>query len=146
MSTLSPRVPTAKAARRSPVAAAGSPSDPAATPAPTRRARKPAALTARQRLFLRGLGHHLQPVVQIGKDGISDGVVAAIDIALDQHELLKLRLSENAPGERRELATDLAERSGAALVQVMGRTLLLYRRRPDAPRSARPHIQLPAGG
>jgi RNA-binding protein len=145
MSTQSPRVPTDKAARKRPKKPARA-SQTAAAPAtaPARRPRKPTALSPRQRLFLRGLGHHLQPVVYIGKEGISDGVVGALEAALDQHELLKLRLSENAPGERQELATTLAERSNAALVQVMGRTLLLYRRRPDEPRAARPHIQLPA--
>lgn len=141
MSTRSPRPPSESAARRRPAAKVRTEKPVAAAAA--RRPRKPAILTARQRLFLRGLGHHLQPVVQIGKEGVSDGVVQALDIALDQHELLKLRLSENAPGERQELAAALAEKSGAALVQVMGRTLLLYRRRPDQPRSPRPHIKLP---
>lgn len=146
MSTQSPRVPTEKAVRRRPSRTTRLPQSAAATTAaPPKRPRKPIALSPRQRLFLRGLGHHLQPIVQIGKDGITDGVVQAIEIALDQHELLKLRLSENAPGEKLELAATLAERSCAALVQVMGRTLLLYRRRPDEPRSSRPHIQLPAG-
>ena len=110
MSTLSPRVPTARL-RAAPLWPRWSPSDPA-TPsayATSPQARRTYCASA---LISPGLGHHLQPVVQIGKDGISDGVVAAIDIALDQHELLKLRLSENAPGERRELATELAERCG----------------------------------
>lgn len=146
MLTSAPSVPSEVAGKPRSAKAARSPQPkrtrPAATAAP-RKPRKPAPLSARQRLFLRGLGHHLQPVVQVGKDGISDGLLQAIDAALDQHELLKLRLSENAPGERKELATALAEQSTAALVQVMGRTLLLYRRRPDVPGSPRPHIKLP---
>src|SRR5437868_6135508 len=100
----------------------------------------PPKLSTRQRCHLRGLGHHLSAVVQIGKDGLSDGLFSAVDLALDQHELLKLRLSENTEGDKKELAKKVAERCGAALVQVMGRTLLLYRRRPtDDPR---PHISL----
>ena len=106
--------------------------------------RRPVSLSTRQRAYMRGLGHHLQPVVMLGKDGISDGLLQALDTALDQHELVKVRLSENAPGERPELASSLAEQSAAALVQVLGRLVLLYRRRPDPPRSARPTIQLPA--
>ncbi|MBL9003628.1 MAG: YhbY family RNA-binding protein [Myxococcales bacterium] len=101
-------------------------------------------LSTRQRAYLRGLGHHLQPVVMLGKEGISAGLLQALDTALDQHELVKLRLSENAPGERHELATGLAEQSVSALVQVLGRIVLLYRRRPEALRSPRPAIELPA--
>lgn len=106
--------------------------------------RKPMTLSTRQRAYLRGLGHHLQPVVMLGKEGISAGLLQALDTALDQHELVKLRLSENAPGERHELATGLAEQSVSALVQVLGRIVLLYRRRPEALRSPRPAIELPA--
>lgn len=105
--------------------------------------RKPTVLSTRQRAYLRGLGHHLQPVVMLGKEGLSEGLLQALDIALDQHELVKLRLSENAPGERQELAARLAEQSLSALVQVLGRVVLLYRRRPEAARSTRPVIDLP---
>jgi RNA-binding protein len=113
-----------------------------AAAAPKRR--KPTPLSTRQRAYLRGLGHHLQPVVLLGKDGISAGLLGALDVALDQHELIKVRLSENTPGERGELAQRLAEGSLSALVQVLGRVVLLYRRRPEALRSPRPSIQLPA--
>ena len=79
----------------------------------------------------------------LGKEGITAGLLQALDIALDQHELVKLRVLENAPGDAKELAADLASQSVSALVQVLGRTLLLYRRRPDSLRSARPAIELP---
>lgn len=104
--------------------------------------RVPPILSNRQRIYLRGLGHHLDPVVTIGKEGINGGLLGALDGALDQHELLKLRIGENAPGERRELAESVAEHSGAALVQVIGRTMLLYRRRPDRPKDDRPHLRI----
>ena len=94
----------------------------------------------KQQQHLRGLGHHLEPIVHVGKEGITDGLCSALDVALDQHELLKLRLGEHAPGERHELAQKLAESCRATLVQVLGRTLLLYRRRPDS--DPRPHITL----
>lgn len=97
-------------------------------------------LTARQKSHLRGLGHHLDPVVLVGKDGITAGLLSALEIALDTHELLKLKLSENAPGDRHELSAELASRSKAALIQVIGRTLLLYRRRPET--DNRPHLAL----
>jgi RNA-binding protein len=102
-------------------------------------------LTTRQRCHLRGLGHHLEPVVLVGKDGVSDALCEAIREALFRHELIKLRLAETVEGDRHELAAELANRCRAALVQVLGRTLLLYRRRPGGGRagaSERPHVPL----
>ncbi len=102
--------------------------------------RRSPSLTTRQRTHLRGLGHHLDPVVLIGKEGLSQGLLANVDEQLDLHELLKLRISENAPGDRHEMAETLAAHCGAALVQVLGRRFLLYRRRPDS--DPRPHVTL----
>lgn len=95
-------------------------------------------LGGRQRSYLRGLGHHLDPVVQVGKDGLSEGLVAALADTLAQHELVKVRLADTVEGDRRQLAAALAVESRAALVQVLGRTLLLYR-----PRAEDPAIVLP---
>ena len=101
-------------------------------------------LTTQQRCLLRGLGHHLDPVVQIGKEGITEPLCAAIAVALARHELIKLRLAESVDGDRHGLAAELAARSHAALVQVLGRTILLYRRRPDdksrRASESRPHV------
>ena len=94
-------------------------------------------LTGKQRRHLRALGHHLSPTVLIGKDGVSEGLVGATKAALLQHELIKVRLAE-AGDEREDVARRLAEASGAALVGVMGRTVLLYKRHPEEPT-----IQLP---
>lgn len=96
------------------------------------------ALTGKQRRFLRGLGHHLQPVVHVGKDGLTEGVVGALDVALEEHELIKVRLGESVGDDRRGVAAALAEAAGAELAQVLGRTLLLYRRR-----QAEPIVHLP---
>jgi RNA-binding protein len=90
-------------------------------------------LNGKQRRFLRGLGHHLDPVVQVGKDGISEGLVAALDTALDTHELIKIKLGESAGADRRAIGAALAEAAAAELVQVLGRTVLLYRRRAEEP-------------
>lgn len=92
--------------------------------------RSPPKLTTKQACILRGDGHHLNPVVLIGKDGVTPGLCAATSDALDSHGLIKIKVSENAPGERRELVAALAGQLGAALVQVLGRTALLYRERP----------------
>lgn len=96
-------------------------------------------LNGKQRRFLRGLGHHLEPVVLVGKEGVSEGLVGALDTALTTHELIKVKLGESAGSDRRAMAAALAEASGAELVQVLGRTLLLYRRRAEDPEIELPH-------
>jgi RNA-binding protein len=97
-------------------------------------------LTGKQRRHLRALGHHLDPVVQLGKAGLTDGVVTAVDAVLEQHELVKVRVGTECPDDRNDVADALAERLGAEVAQVLGRTLLLYRRHPKEPK-----IKLPSG-
>jgi RNA-binding protein len=90
-------------------------------------------LTGKQRHHLRGLGHELRPIVQIGKDGIDDGVVAAVDRALTDHELVKVKVGEGADLDRQEAAEAIAKRTNSEVAQVLGNTLLLYRADPDHP-------------
>lgn len=92
------------------------------------------ALSGKQIRHLRGLGHHLSPVVHVGGEGVTDGVVAAVDQALTDHELVKVKVLESAPEGRRDAARALSSRTGSEEVQVLGRTLLLYRRHPDKPK------------
>jgi len=95
-------------------------------------------LTGKQRRHLRALGHHLDPLLQIGHEGVTDAVVAQANAQLQRHELIKVRVLESSPLDRREAADELAARTGADLAQVLGRTFLLYKRDPDKPR-----IELP---
>lgn len=97
------------------------------------------ALTPRQRQYLKGLAHPLAPVVQVGTAGVTDAVVAAIDEALERHELIKVKLGKGHGGERAPTAADLAARCDAALCQVIGRVVVLYRPRVHAA----PTIKLP---
>ncbi len=85
------------------------------------------SLTGKQARFLRGLGHKLQPVVMIGRQEMSDDVVAAVDEALQAHELIKIKLQEGCLTDRRVVAEELAAKTGAAVAQVLGKTILLYR-------------------
>ena len=91
------------------------------------------ALTGKQRRHLRALGHHLSAVVQVGHEGVTDAVARQADAQLEAHELIKIKVSENAPQDREEAAARLAEKCGAHLAQVLGRTALLYRRRKEKP-------------
>jgi RNA-binding protein len=85
-------------------------------------------LNGKQIRFLRGLGHHLNPVVMVGKEDISGAVLAFVDEALDAHELIKVKLQEGCETDRHQAARELAEKAGAEVVQVLGRTILLFRR------------------
>lgn len=96
-------------------------------------------LSGKARRHLRALGHHLTPVVLVGKEGLTDALGEATRVALESHELIKVKLGENADGDRRALAAALATATGSHLVGVVGRTLLLYRRRDKKPK-----IELPA--
>jgi RNA-binding protein len=90
-------------------------------------------LSGKQRRYLRGLGHELKVIVQIGKDGIDDGLVAAVDQALDDHELVKLKIGEAADLDRHEAADSIARKTHSEVAQVLGYTVLLYRAHPDEP-------------
>jgi RNA-binding protein len=90
-------------------------------------------LTGKQRRHLRSLGHELRPVVQIGRDGLDDGLVAAVDQALTDHELIKVKLGEAAELDRHDAAETIAQRTGSEVAQVLGNMLLLYRADPEDP-------------
>jgi RNA-binding protein len=98
-------------------------------------------LTPRQRAVLRSLGHSLKPIVQIGKDGVSEAVVKTVTEALGTHELLKVRVLDTAPADPSDLGAELVESiDDAHLIQVIGRTMVLYRRHPTEPRVTLPGI------
>lgn len=97
-----------------------------------------AELKGKQVRFLRGLGHHLQPVIMLGKDGLSEQVVRATDEALAKHELIKVRLQEGCMLDRKEAAKELAQLTTSSIAQVLGNTFLLYRR------GEKPEINLPS--
>ncbi len=98
---------------------------------------QPQPLTSRQVRFLRGRGHHLKPAVMVGRQGVTRDVLTALNASLAAHELVKVKLQQNCPLDRRRAAALLAERAPAALVQVLGRTVLLYRPNPDLPADRR---------
>ncbi len=93
-------------------------------------------LRGAQRKWLRGQAHSLRPIVHVGESGLSEAVVKALDEALLDHELVKVRLLE--PEDKKASAAELAERSGAALCGVVGHTVILYRPHPDAPKLSLP--------
>ncbi|MYE81720.1 MAG: ribosome assembly RNA-binding protein YhbY [Gammaproteobacteria bacterium] len=81
---------------------------------------------------LRGMAHHLDPIVAIGENGATDNAVLELDRALTDHELVKVRLHVDDRAARRAIIEDLRERSGATLVQRIGKVVVLYRANPEA--------------
>jgi RNA-binding protein len=98
-------------------------------------------LSGAQRRHLRGLGHHLKPVVMIGDKGLHETLIKQIDRALEDHELIKVKARGANPSERSAAARSIHSETGAQVVQIVGRTLLLYREHPETPR-----IRLPQRG
>jgi RNA-binding protein len=88
----------------------------------------PVSLTGAQKRHLRGLGHHLKPVVWIGTGGVTEGVISATVELLEREELIKISSGQEAPDGRKDGPRLLAEAAGAHVAQIIGRTALLYRR------------------
>ncbi|MBN8738096.1 MAG: RNA-binding protein [Lysobacterales bacterium 69-70] len=95
-------------------------------------------LSNSQRRYLRGLAHDLKPVILVGAKGVTEALIQEFGLALDHHELVKVRI----PAEDREdfaaLAAKLAEASAAETVQTIGRTAVFYRRNAEKPVIALP--------
>jgi RNA-binding protein len=102
-------------------------------PAPTNPKKRMLMPSSPLRRRLRGAGHHLSPVVQVGKEGVSEAVVRQLDRALLDHELVKVKAGAETPEGRHEAAELLGTGCQAAVVQVLGRTMLLYRKHPEKP-------------
>ena len=90
-------------------------------------------LTSKQRAKLRGLANPIETILQVGKGGIADPLVKQVDEALTARELIKLRALETCPAPVREIAGQLAEATGADVVQVIGTRFVLYRKNPKKP-------------
>lgn len=89
------------------------------------------ALTNAQTRFLRGQAHGLKAMLQVGGKGISDALVAEVDGALEHHELIKVKVAAGDREVRDAMVGELAQRAGAALVQRIGHTAVLYRPSKD---------------
>ncbi len=89
-------------------------------------------LSPEQKRKLRGIGHGLKAVVQVGQQGLTEGVRAEVQRALEDHELIKVQLPAGDPKQRKALAEELARATGAELVQSIGRISLYFRENPQA--------------
>jgi len=88
-------------------------------------------LTGKQRSFLRAEANNLDPVVHVGKDGINESVINQIDEALEDHELLKVRILESTGKTTKSCADELAAAASASVVQVIGGIAVLFRQNDE---------------
>ena len=94
-------------------------------------------LSPNQKRHLRGLGHHLNPVVWIGQHGLSENVLAEIGQALDSHELIKVKIAADRDARTKIAETVLSETNAEAIHRI-GQMLVLFRRNPKKPKIALP--------
>ena len=87
-------------------------------------------ITTTMKKYLSGKAHHLKPVVIIGSNGLTDNVNAEIDRALNDHELIKIRISEQEREVRRSVADTILTTHHAELVKTIGHIVAIYRQRP----------------
>lgn len=85
-------------------------------------------ITSKQRAYLRKIGHTLEPIFQIGKDGVTDELIRGIDGALTKREILKIHILETAFLDTRETCNAVAGRLGAEPVQAIGNKFIIYRK------------------
>jgi RNA-binding protein len=95
-------------------------------------------LTGKQKRHLRSLAHHLNPLVQVGKSGVTSNLLEQVDHELEYHELIKVSVLENSPLERDEVKEILVQETRAEWVQSIGKLVVLYRRSTE-----NPQIELP---
>jgi RNA-binding protein len=90
--------------------------------------------TGALRRALRGHGHALRPIVHIGKSGVTSGLLAQLAQVLFDHELVKVRIASECPTDRFAVAEELSLQPGTQIVQILGHTLVVYKRHPEKPR------------
>ncbi len=91
-------------------------------------------LTTKQKQYLKKLGHHLDPIINIGKETITPNVVQHLIKALSDHELVKIKINSNALSSPKELVKDLEALTKADVIQTIGKMLLIYKENSEEPK------------
>ncbi|MCK5921789.1 YhbY family RNA-binding protein [Stutzerimonas chloritidismutans] len=87
-------------------------------------------LTNEQKKQYKSIGHHLKPVLIVSENGLTEGVQAELERALNDHELIKVQLRITERDDRRALTEELCKIGGCELVQAIGKMALIYRKNP----------------
>ncbi|GMG86384.1 ribosome assembly RNA-binding protein YhbY [Biformimicrobium ophioploci] len=85
-------------------------------------------LTADRKKALRGIGHNLKPVVTVAGNGLTEGVLEELNRALDDHELIKVKIALTERDVRQQVIEEMCAQTGAELVQIIGKIALIFRK------------------
>lgn len=96
-------------------------------------------LKPNQRAYLRKLAQTMSPIFQVGKNGVTDNQIEQLCNALEVHELIKINLLNTTPADKFSISDEIAQRTGAEVVHIIGNKLTIYKRSTDKPK-----IELPA--
>jgi RNA-binding protein len=96
------------------------------------------ALSNSQKRYLRGLAHDLKPILLVGAKGITEALIAELNVALEHHELLKVKFAAEDRETRDEWIAELVGRSHVRLITRIGHIAVLYRRHPENPQIVLP--------
>ena len=97
-------------------------------------------ITTKQRAYLRGLGNALDPVAQVGKEGLNENLITSVQLLLQARELVKIKVLKNCELTAREIADNLSYMLNAEIVQVIGAIIILYKK---STKKNFKHIELP---
>ena len=86
-------------------------------------------MNSKDRAYLRSLANTVEPILQVGKSGITDNLIKQVNDALEARELIKITVLETAPEDAKETAIKLSNNSNSVVFQVLGRKITLYRKR-----------------
>ena len=92
-------------------------------------AKKLTSLSNNQTKFLRGIAHHLNPMIIIGGNGVTDNLMAELESTLAHHELLKIKMAVDDRDERKQIVAFILKETGAFLVQSIGKTCVIFRQK-----------------
>lgn len=95
-------------------------------------------ITSKQRAYLRSIAQTLQPIFQIGKNGVNDNQIEQLKNALEVREIIKITLLDTTPADKHSIANEIAEKTGAEVVQIIGKKLTIYKKSTE-----NPQIELP---
>lgn len=95
-------------------------------------------ITSKQRAYLRSIAQNLQPIFQIGKNGVNDNQIEQLKNALEVREIIKITMLDTTPADKHSIANEIAKKTGAEVVQIIGKKLTIYKRSEE-----NPQIELP---
>lgn len=91
-------------------------------------------ITSKQRAYLRSLAQNITPIFQVGKNGVTDNQIEQLINALEARELIKITLLDTTPDDKYSIGNEIAEKTGADVVQIIGKKVTLYKRSTNSPK------------